>query len=514
MKKNIFYYIKPKNLEGEITGYGYVFNLKKTLVTFGITFLLTIILGIIFNLQWMYIAAMCAIDLLFLPKIISNTYKYMYEQRRFFDLNEYMEQFLYSFRTKGKVYAALEETREIFKEGEPMYETIDNALKKAASLDNKSSSLSMSEIAFKEIEASYQCQKLKSIHKFALKAERIGGDYTSTIEMLQNDRKNWEERNTTSQNTKRKRKNELVASSVTVFLLCEIFMKILTITSSKAELLSVLNISHNLFVQISTVLLWLVSFITYIKADDIIAVNWLNPKNKYDDKSVLKTYNKIINWNESAELRKSIKYACCTGILGIVLLIISVFLKITVLKFIALIICLLAIPMLFQHKIDYKLARKKVILEIEKAFPNWLIEIALLLQTTNVSNAIRQSFDSAPAILKPELVKLYNSILENPHSSEPFVLFMREVDIRSITSAMKMLYSLKSGISNDYNEQIRDILEKNNEMLNRSEEIRLNEEITLLKAMMAIPYMSGGAKLAVDMIVFFFTSFATMGNLV
>src|SRR5690606_5370238 len=52
-----------------------------------------------------------------------------------------------------------------------------------------------------------------------------------------------------------------------------------------------------------------------------------------------------------------------------------------------------------QHKIGHSLAMKKVAREIEKQFPNWLMEVALLLQTDNVQMSIRKSMDSAPEVL-------------------------------------------------------------------------------------------------------------------
>ena len=51
-----------------------------------------------------------------------------------------------------------------------------------------------------------------------------------------------------------------------------------------------------------------------------------------------------------------------------------------------------------QHKVGHNLAKKKVAREIEKQFPNWLMEVALLLQTDNVQMAIRKSMDSAPEV--------------------------------------------------------------------------------------------------------------------
>ena len=513
-KKNIFYYLKPKNLQGEITGYGYVFDMRKTAIGIMGVWALTVALGVFFNLSWFYIFLMCLADIMCAPKIIANTYRYMYEQRRFFDLNEYMEQFLYSFKSTRKIYKAMEETKNIFKEG-PMRETIDKALANSVDIDKKSGEATISERAFAEIEFAYPCQKLKSLHRFCLKAESIGGEYESTIDLLQRDRMLWEERNKDAQQKKKTLKTNLTISLATVYLICMAFVKMLTITSTKAELLATLDVSRNIIVQISSVALWVISILTYIKADDMIAVDWLTQKNKYTDKKLMFLYDKVVNWDNEKEIKKSIKYAIITAVIGIAGIVLSkLVIHMAIVEYIFVGITALAFPMLLQHRADYRLSRKTVILELEKAFPGWLTEVALYLQTSNVASSIYKSYENAPEILKPEISKMYNAILKDPTTSAPFLAFLEDFNIRNITSAMKILYSIKNGMGNDYNKQIEEVLEKNNEMLNRAEEISLNDQITALKAMFAVPSLCGGAKLGIDMIVFFYLSLVTFGNII
>lgn len=52
-----------------------------------------------------------------LPAFILDTYKKMYEQKRFADAATYMEQMLYAFQKTGKVLSALKEARETFEPG-------------------------------------------------------------------------------------------------------------------------------------------------------------------------------------------------------------------------------------------------------------------------------------------------------------------------------------------------------------------------------------------------------------
>ena len=159
--------------------------------------------------------------------------------------------------------------------------------------------------------------------------------------------------------------------------------------------------------------------------------------------------------------------------------------------------------MLFQHILDKKLSYKAVVNEIIKEFPNWLMNIALLLQTSNVGSAIYESIEDCPAILRSDVEKLYEDILEQPDSPEPFNDFLKMYDIRAINSSVRVLYALKEGSTYSPDEQISEILQKNNEILSVSEEIELKEIVSKLKITMGVPLITGSLKLGVDMVIFF-----------
>ena len=114
--------------------------------------------------------------------------------------------------------------------------------------------------------------------------------------------------------------------------------------------------------------------------------------------------------------------------------------------------------MLKQHKIGYRLAKRRCGVEIAKAFPQWLMEISLLLQVSeNVNAAVANSVREAPAILTDGLRKMQDQIMQNPESNEPYMNFMKEFGILEIQSAMGMLYSISSGRGGDAAAPLRNI---------------------------------------------------------
>ena len=153
-----------------------------------------------------------------------------------------------------------------------------------------------------------------------------------------------------------------------------------------------------------------------------------------------------------------------------------------------------------QHKIGYKLAKRRCGEEIARVFPQWLMEISLLLQISeNVNAAVANSVAEAPAILKESLKEMQREIMENPESNRPYMNFLKEFDIPEIQSAMGMLYSISSGRGGDAELQIDEILSKNAALLQQSEKTANENRLAALYWQFLFPSILGGGKLLVDM---------------
>lgn len=62
------------------------------------------VIGLLFQLKWKLLVIVLIAMFLALPAFILDTYKKMYEQKRFADAATYMEQMLYAFQKQEKYY--------------------------------------------------------------------------------------------------------------------------------------------------------------------------------------------------------------------------------------------------------------------------------------------------------------------------------------------------------------------------------------------------------------------------
>ena len=109
--------LNPGNLAKEVYTYGYHFSWKTHLFVIGACIAGMGVIGLLFQLKWKLLVIVLIAMFLALPAFILDTYKKMYEQKRFADAATYMEQMLYAFQKTGKVLSALKEARETFEPG-------------------------------------------------------------------------------------------------------------------------------------------------------------------------------------------------------------------------------------------------------------------------------------------------------------------------------------------------------------------------------------------------------------
>ena len=187
--RDLFYYMNPKNLSSDIKGYGYSLSVKRTLLLFIAEIIGAVGVGYLFGLTPFFTTIVAVFGILCFPILLKNSYKGRYEQQRFSDITEYMEQMLYSFRANHSVLTSLDESSRSFDEG-PMKRTILEAINKI----NTSQGVHSTQQGLAHIESFYKNNRLRTIHKFMLRVEQIGGCFDSTIDVLLKDREMWVER--------------------------------------------------------------------------------------------------------------------------------------------------------------------------------------------------------------------------------------------------------------------------------------------------------------------------------
>jgi hypothetical protein len=477
-KKSGIKYLRYRNLTQELAKYGYEYTPKKALFAYGMIVLVATIFGLLYKLELPYIAAIGIIGVVFSPMVILQTMKGRYHTTMFSLANNYMEQFLYSFKRNGTVLNALLETATIFDEG-IFHEVLERAIEH---IQYTTDSEDPEREALDIVGEFFHCERIDAIHSFVFGAQRRGGDAGGSILLLAKNRAMWAERVMNLQKEFQIVKRNIMIALVATLLICILPLYLLG---------GDLDISSIPLCQISAVILIGICMLIYVKADKKLCRSWI--EKEVDTTGMGKKYLQVRDYDEAKEVKSSQKMAIIP-----VILFIGAFIYF---KNIAVLVAGVVVVLFFlnQHKIGHSLAMKKVAREIEKQFPNWLMEVALLLQTDNVQMAIRKSMDSAPEVLVYALEDLIDQLEEDPNAIEPYHRFLKEYRNPDVQSAMKMLYALSSGNAGDVTKQVEELIDRNNAMMDKAEKLEQEDKIAGMKVYILLPSLLASFKLMVDM---------------
>ncbi|MBO5303715.1 MAG: hypothetical protein J6A92_06660 [Lachnospiraceae bacterium] len=468
-------------------------NISSILYTVFAVILFSLLLGYLYRLRLPYILLLLCGEAVVIPFWIRVRKRAGEEQKRFAEANMYMEQMLYSFRKNPKILTALKDVEKLFADGD-MKRCIGEAVDYVQ--DTYGEDLIL-EKALGIIERSYPAQRILHAHRLMLNVERLGGNFEESVKILLADRNLWEKETHAYQKRCAAQKRNIVMAVALSCLLC-----LMTPVLCQGALQTV-NITGQFIYQFSTLCMLLFSMGICLYTEKYFAKDWLTEKAYRNSSAMLSKYEKVLHYDFMAAGKKSAVWAAL-AMLVLVLLAIG---RCWMLVFLC---CPLIILLLFQHKIDYSLARKAVIREIRKAFPDWLMEVSLLLQTENVSNSIQKSILYAPDILKPELNFLVQKLERAPESNIPYSEFLKDFEIPEISSAMGMLYSISDGSGSDAMIQLEDILERNAEWMSQSEILSNQDKMAKMYVLFLLPALIGACKMVVDMTLILFAFFASM----
>ena len=444
-----------ENISEELQKYGYVFSWKKNIVLYVIAFLSTILLGRLFRLQGITQILLCIGTLLMFPFFLMNTYRSRYNQKRFSDLNIYMEQYLYSFQKTGKVLETLEDVSKLCVDGE-MKTCIEEAL---SVINHTFDEVDVERKALGLIYQAYPYSGLMSMHSFSLDVEKNGGEYGNAILLLLESRRMWADRNYELLKEKKHERTRVILSIITTLLLCSMIY-LLSMTLK-------LDVADNPIAQAVTLIVLLSDLWIFYLADRKFSQDDAICDQKQKTEDVLK----------AAQRMKKYKRETIFG------------------------------------KMAYRAARKRVMRQVEKDFPKWLMQISLLLQSDNVQVAIQKSYHDAPEILKEPILEMVYEMQVNPAGMEPYLHFLEEYGLPEVSSSMKMLYSISEGTGGDVTAQIGDIIRRNQALTDRADRLKNEDAMAGMYALFLAPQITGGFKLAVDMVLLFIVYMARLGNL-
>ena len=434
--------MKRKKLSDELVKYGYVFSLPKMLITYFLMAVFTILLGLFFQLNAVFIVALCICACLMLPLYIRNYNYNRYQQQRFSDVNVYMEQFMYSFMKTGKILSTLYDVKELFPKGK-MCDVINKSIKYIKDTYEESD---VEGKALEIISDEYQYEGLKTMHGFALSVEANGGAYISCMQLILEARRMWADRVYEQMKIRKHQKVLVLMSIVTSLILCSV----LYYMSDRMDV----SVGSEMISQIVTFVVIFLDMWIYYLADRKLSVDFLEEDNK-DDEIMVSKYKRFQKYKEKPS----------------------------------------------SHYLSIKIARKQLTRAFEKEFPRWLLQVSLLLQSENVQVAIFKSLKDAPRLMQDELAKLILELKSEPTSMKPYNNFLEDYNMPEVRSAMKMLFSLSEGTGANASDQIEDIIRRNQQMMNKAEKLRMEDTASGMYALFLAPQLTGGCKLLVDMIL-------------
>lgn len=440
---------------------------------YGTFMLIAVVLGLMFELNPVFLLMIIALYIFFVPKMVLNQKKFIDETRRFNDINSYMSQMAQSFIYTHDVIKSLEETAICFSSG-LMHETLVEAFEvlEAGKWDIRRAERD----ALLLIESRYDCEKLRNLHSFFLNAEALGGECQREFKILESMRITWQ--SVVESIRLRKILERNVGAIIYAFflLICIIMLHIMRGSD--------LDIVRLLATQVISTLL-LVGFVLYfVFMDNRLGKPLLvNPVVMSEERA-----NAYFKYLENYDVRNEKKKYRTFGMLSLVAAAILLY---SCPGWVTLAISLCLVFVGFNvHTLIHVNAVRTIRAEIAKAFPKWLFDVMLLLQRESVEGAVEKSKETAPPVLKRELQRISDMLAIKPHDPDAYMSFLCDFGNQNIREIMHKLYSLAVGANRD-SEVLDVVIEKNIKNLEKSE-----RDSMLLKDSMKnfiwIPFLCAG----------------------
>ena len=402
-------------------------------------------------------------------------------QDRFHAVSLYLDTVLYAFLKEEKIDGALRDTVRTMPEGIMKPQVAAAAEKILIAADDEQ----VMEAALRELEAEFPCKRMKDVHDFMLHVEYYGGEIAKPVQLLLEDKSRWEKRIKHTIGERKKKETEVLLSVIASLLICGVILYLPVLS---------MDISNHPLVQIMTVLLILVDDWIYKKALGYRNKDWLSLQLGEDSGKYIKKMEEYRGYKEEKERRISILLGS-SALLGTGF---CLFLGKTWLVALGLFLSLFLFQ---QHRLGHRLLRKNLVREIQYAFPNWLLDLILLLQSENVQIALEKSLCYVPGILRREVEDLIERLHQEPESAEPYHSFLEEFSIPEIHSTMSALYGLTIGNSARGDKQMNELVERNLTLLDEAESKKLSDSVSTMQLLFLTPVLLASFKLLVDMTI-------------
>lgn len=258
-----------------------------------------------------------------------------YYLNKYYDVVQYMEQMIYSFKKQPKIREALSDAQKV--STERMKEIIEEVL---VSIDSKATE-NIYEESLDIIGKEYDCKRLRSLHSFLIKIEKNGGEYETYINILLEDIKEWSDRLSLFIRDVNRVKRNVIISIFSTLITCG-FMAYLIPKEYQYT-------NHIIYQIVSTVMIILMLQI-FLTVNKKLNYNWIKEKELMPENMVMKYYS-LVERGQQGKRELSL-----------------------------------------LERMSYKKAKKSLENEIKKAFPDWIRDVAINLQNETVQSAIENSY--------------------------------------------------------------------------------------------------------------------------
>lgn len=438
-------------------------------------------LHVLLKLNFWITLALVVYALVMIPKHCKWHQYSANNQKRFYEVSLYLDTILYAFVKEEKVELAVRDVSQTLPVGR-MKELVSQMLDYMTLTFDETEVL---EEALALVDKEYPCKRIRDVHKFMTHVEYYGGEIEKPVNLLLADKTRWEKRIKEAIAGRRKQFMDVVLSVIASLIICGaiIYLPVMN-----------MDISDEWILQIFTMIVIVADDLVILRAQKYLAADWISMQLSEEEAYYVAKMESFRNYDMDKEKRLS--YFLGFGGMGI-----------TAIAFFMgnewLVVLLLAITLFLmnQHRIGGRLMEKTLTREIKYAFPNWLLDLVLLLQSENVQVALQKSREYVPSVLRKELEVLTERLEMQPESSEPYHQFLKEFSIPEIHSAMGILYSLSIGNSGNADKQISELVEKNLELLDVTESELLKSSASGMYVLFLVPVLTASFKLVVDMVL-------------
>lgn len=448
--------------------------------------LIVIIIAYASCLKLIYIIILSVYAAIIIPFIIKAWIKQNKSLIRFNQLCNYLTNIIPIFIQKAKIRYTLGE----------LYEITDGKIKNAIFsaieyIDSTKDDPELLNNALKIIEKEFPNSRVKSVHKFLLSVESTNSkSYKEIAENLYDDIENWIKRTCAFQKDIKDRQNKILALCFITLVMNVLFVCIYV---SNEYFKGFVNLEYY---QISTTIF--ISIVLFVIGIIVVRLNgqWLVNDTKEEDENYLK--DKYRRYKKGVEKIGFVDILCCLIFTGV-----GVYFLFLDNKLVAVSLILLGLVFLSQKQRRYYSTKRFITKKLTIEFPIWLREISLSLGNLTVLNAINNSLTNVTYPMRREIRNFLNEAEKNPTSIKPYNDFLSEYKIDEVKSTMRVLYAINNVSKDDMKQRTAKLIDRNQELLAKSELIRSNDSIGGVEMLGYLPTLIFSIQMIVSMLIMF-----------